>query len=47
MRDSAQQISQVSGDSRTLSYAGQLASRYQSLASAVKVCYFHTLFISF
>ncbi|CAL1544282.1 unnamed protein product [Lymnaea stagnalis] len=36
MRDTAQEISHVSGDSRTLSYAGQLANRYQSLAASVK-----------
>ncbi|KAH9507324.1 hypothetical protein Btru_056910, partial [Bulinus truncatus] len=36
IRDTAQEISNVSGDSRTLSYAGQLVNRYQSLASSVK-----------
>uniref|UniRef100_A0A2C9KCB0 Calponin-homology (CH) domain-containing protein n=1 Tax=Biomphalaria glabrata TaxID=6526 RepID=A0A2C9KCB0_BIOGL len=36
IRDTAQEISNVSGDSRTLSYAGQLVTRYQSLASSVK-----------
>ncbi|KAK0046935.1 nesprin-1, partial [Biomphalaria pfeifferi] len=36
IRDTAQEISNISGDSRTLSYAGQLVTRYQSLASLVK-----------
>ncbi|XP_035824390.1 nesprin-1 [Aplysia californica] len=36
MRDTAQQISHTSGDSRTASYAGQLVNRYQTLASAIK-----------
>ena len=37
MRDMAQKISQSSGDTRTASYANQLFSRFQALASAVKV----------
>ncbi|GFO48198.1 nesprin-1, partial [Plakobranchus ocellatus] len=36
LRDTAQQISHSSGDSRTASYAGQLFNRYQSLAAAAK-----------
>ncbi|KAL8590280.1 hypothetical protein ACOMHN_006396 [Nucella lapillus] len=36
MRDMAQKISHSSGDTRTASYANQLVSRFQTLASAVK-----------
>ena len=37
MRETAQDISRSTGDGRTASYAGQLFSRYQTLADAVKV----------
>lgn len=36
LRAAAQQISQVTGDSRTISQVGLLANRYQTLTSAVK-----------
>ncbi|XP_076463750.1 muscle-specific protein 300 kDa-like isoform X7 [Babylonia areolata] len=36
MRDMAQKISHSSGDTRTASYANQLVSRFQTLASAVR-----------
>ena len=53
MRETAQDISRSTGDGRTASYAGQLFSRYQTLADAVKVrrctinCNFCHLQISF
>ena len=37
MKETAQDISRSTGDGRTASYAGQLFSRYQTLADAVRV----------
>lgn len=37
MRDAAHQISHITGDDRTVSYADHLINRYQTLTSAVQV----------